>query len=140
MRRDRFYRGLPSMWDLSVAQRAQFDPPRIPVRIMRRPASAGGAADVFGLRSVAALSGEAHVLQADSQSSPQSASASDTMYALAVAVSQFSRSVARTDGAVEKPSLYSPFWYSRMASSTVAERVLMATVDGDPLWIASLPR
>ena len=140
MRRDRIYRGLPSIWDLSVAQRAQFDPPRIPVRIMRRPASAGGAAEVFGLRSVAALNGEAHVLQADSQSSPQSASASDTMYALAVAVSQFSRPVARSDGAVEKPSLYAPFWYSRMASSTVAERVLMATVDGDPLWIASLPR
>lgn len=108
MRRDRIYRGLPSVWDLSVAQRAQFDPPRIPVRIVQRSATAGGAAE--------------------------------GMFALAVGTSEFARPVSRADGAVEKPSLYAPFWYSRMVSPSVSERVLMATLDGDPLWLASLPR
>ena len=132
MRRDRIYRGLPSMWDLSVSQRAQFDPPRIPVRVMLRPASKSGAAAVWGMRSVESLDGSAHLLQPESTA--------DTMFALAVAVSTFSRPIARSDGATEKPSLYAPFWYSRMASSTVAERALMASLDGDPLWLASVPR
>jgi hypothetical protein len=136
MRRDRIYRGLPSVWDLSVAQRGEFDPPRIPVRIVRRPAAAGGAADVLGLRSVTAIDGQEHVLQPASQTP----SAADAMFALAVSTSDFSRPVSRTDGAVEKPSLYAPFWFSRLASPSVAERALMATLDGDPLWLASLPR
>jgi len=97
-----------------------------------RPASKSGAAAVWGMRSVESLDGSAHLLQPESTA--------DTMLALAVAVSTFSRPIARSDGATEKPSLYAPFWYSRMASSTVAERALMASLDGDPLWLASVPR
>jgi len=147
MRRDRIYRGLPSVWDLSTAQRAQFDPPRIPVRIMRRPASAGGAADILGVRSVAALNGDEQVLQPGSKATSEPTSSSDSptlpadaMFAMAVSTSEFSRPSPRADAAIEKPSLYAPFWYSRMVAPTVPERVLMATLDGDPLWLASLPR
>jgi hypothetical protein len=136
MRRDRVYRGLPSVWDLSVAQRGQFDPPRIPVRIVRRPAAAGGAAEVFGITSVTGLDGKSQVLQPE----PNGDSQADGMFALAVSTSEFARPVARADAAVEKPNLFAPFWYSRMVSPSVSERTIMATIDGDPLWLASLPR
>jgi hypothetical protein len=117
------------MYDLSVAQRATSDPPRIVVRL-RLPASARrGAAALLGFDRVALLSGEEPAL-----------GGSGDLYADAVASTVFERPERRRDGAVESPSLYSPYWRSSLVESRSMERTAAAALDGAPIWLAAVPR
>ena len=130
--RQRAWLGLPSMYDLSVAQRATSDPPRIVVRL-RLPASARrGAAALLGFDRVARLSGEEVALGGSG--------GSGDLYADAVASTVFERPERRRDGAVESPSLYSPYWRSSLVESRSMERTAAAALDGAPIWLAAVPR
>lgn len=130
--RQRAWLGLPSMYDLSVAQRAQFDPPRIFVRLRLPEASRRGASALLGFTRVARLSGDEMALDG-------SGGAGD-LYADAVASTVFERPERRRDGAVEAPSLYSPYWRSSLVESRSTERVAVAALDGTPVWLAAVPR
>jgi hypothetical protein len=132
IQRQRAWLGLPSMYDLSAAQRAQFDPPRIFVRLRLPASSRRGAAALLGFGRVARLTGDEVALGA--------APASGDLYAEAVASTLFERPEHRRDGAVESPSLYSPYWRSTLVGSTATERVTAAALDGTPAWLAAVPR
>ena len=132
IQRQRAWLGLPSMYDLSVAQRATFDPPRIVVRL-RLPASARrGAAALLGFDRVTRLSGEEVALGGSG--------GSGDLYADAVATTVFERPERRRDGAVESPSLYSPYWRSSLVDARSTERTAAAALDGAPIWLAAVPR
>lgn len=132
IQRQRAWLGLPSMHDLSAAQRAEFDPPRIVVRL-RLPSSARrGAMALLGFDRVARLSGEELALSR--QGDPTD------LFADAVASTVFERPERRRDGAVELPSLYSPYWRSTLVESRASERVAAAMLDGTPVWLAAVPR
>jgi len=62
------------------------------------------------------------------------------LYADAVASTVFERPERRRDGAVEAPSLYSPYWRSSLVESRSTERVAVAALDGTPVWLAAVPR
>lgn len=66
--------------------------------------------------------------------------ANTPMYAEAVASTPFARSQLRSDGMEERPSLYAPFWRARLVQSDVSDRLLLASLDGTPAWIAAVPR
>jgi hypothetical protein len=61
-------------------------------------------------------------------------------FAEAVASTAFERTERRRDGAVELPSLYSPYWRSMLVESREAERLAAAALDGTPVWLAAVPR
>jgi hypothetical protein len=52
----------------------------------------------------------------------------------------FLRLEPRRDGAHELPSLYSPYWRASFAALTVGDRLVLATVDGTPPWLAGVPK
>lgn len=131
VQRQRTWLGLPSMYDLSAAQRAEFDPPRIAVRLRLAGDARRGAARLLGFDRVLRPSGEGLGL----------ADAGDgDFFAESVASTPFDRPDRRRDGAVELPSLYSPYWRSALVEARVAERASAAAVDGTPLWLAAVPR
>ncbi|MCP5359521.1 MAG: hypothetical protein H7A14_02170 [Sinobacteraceae bacterium] len=117
----RGYLGLPSLRDVSAAQREELAPPRIVVRAIvpgelivdsRRALDRASAVDLGGRRF------------ATTRESPAPA------YAVAAAEVRFARLVPRADGARELGSLYNPYWRARLAAPTSAERLLAATADG----------
>jgi Flp pilus assembly protein TadG len=128
------YRGLPSLYDLSAAQRSRFDPPRIIVRVRLPAESRRGAAALLGFERVVRLTG-AEVELADNVEETAGA-----MFAEAAASTEFLRLEPRRDGARELPSLYSPYWRSTLAALTLADRLSLAIVDGTPPWLAGVPR
>lgn len=125
------YLGLPSMWDLSALQRVRFSPPVVAVRISLSDSDRRGARASFGFASVPTLSG-------------QSVSLGNTtplpMTVEAAATTTFSRPVPRADGARELPSLYNPYWRPRLTSLSSFDRLQLAVLDGDPAWLAGVPR
>lgn len=126
------YLGLPSVWDLSAAQRASFDPPVIAVRLALPDEHRRGAARFLGVDGVDDLGGRRQALG--------STAAGTKMYAEAAATTSFSRPVARADGANELPSLFNPYWRPRLTQLPTEQRVLLAVTDQTPLWLTSLPR
>jgi len=132
MRHGSGYFGLPSMYDLSAAQRTAFDPPVVSVRIALPDEHRHGARSIFGFDSVRGLDDQPHSLH--------EASGSNQMIAEAAATTSFARPVPRADGARELPSLYSPYWRPRLTRVPLERRLKSASLDGDPLWLAAVPR
>jgi hypothetical protein len=130
--RQRAWLGLPSMYDLSAAQREQFDPPRIVVRLRLPASSRRHAAALLGFDRVVRQSGDDVSLAGSDRSGD--------LFAEAVASTPFERPERRRDGAVEAPSLYSPYWRSTLVESRATERVAAAVLDGTPAWLAAVPR
>jgi hypothetical protein len=130
-RRGTSYLGLPSMWDLSASQRAYFAPPVIIVRLALRDADRRGARSALGFDSVQDLEGEGVRL---------GASSTLPMSVEAAATATFNRSEPRADGAREAPSLYNPYWRPRLSSTSLVDRLQLAVLDGDPQWLAAVPR
>jgi hypothetical protein len=125
------YLGLPSMWDLSAAQRAEFSPPVVAVRVALREDRRRGAAEIFGFEAVEDLEG-ANIRLGSAERLP--------MMAESAATTSFARPVPRVDGALEAPSLYSPYWRPRLTQLPAAMRFGGAVLDGDPVWLAGVPR
>lgn len=132
MQRGSGYFGLPSMYDLSAAQRAAFDPPVVSVRISLPDEERRGARSIFGLATVRTLG--------DEPVSLSEASGSNPMFADAAATTSFARPVPRADGVQELPSLYNPYWRPRLTQVPLDRRLKSASLDGDPLWLAGVPR
>jgi len=130
-RRRSSYLGLPSMWDLSASQRAYFSPPIIIVRLALRDADRKGARSSWGFDAVQDLEGRAVQLGGRSPL---------PMIVEAAATATFHRSEPRADGAREEPSLYNPYWRPRLSSTSVVDRLQLAVLDGDPQWLAAVPR
>jgi hypothetical protein len=62
------------------------------------------------------------------------------IHAEAVATTSFARPVERADRLEERPSLYAPFWRAQRVAARSDERLLAATLDATPTWIALVPR
>ncbi len=129
VRRSAGYLGLPSLYDLSAAQRDQFAPPRILVRVTLDESTRRGAKALLGFSSVPTLTGSEQRLEG---SAPR-------WFAESAATTPFERPHPRSDGAQELPSLFSPFWRARLVNLTSDERIRLATIDGSPLWLAAAP-
>lgn len=129
VRRSAGYLGLPSLYDLSAAQRDSFSPPRILVRVTLDDSSRRGAKALLGFTSVPTLTGREQRLEA---SAPR-------WFAESAATTPFERPHPRLDGARELPSLFSPFWRASLVSLTSDERIRLATLDGSPIWLAAAP-
>lgn len=122
------YVGLPSLYDLSVAQRGEFAPPRIVVRAMlNEPLEP--ARSVSKIDTVPDLQSEANDLRLSDSRPPMRAEASATI--------AFHRPLPRRDGAAEAPSLYSPYWRAELVPVNRLARVALAQFDGDPAWLAA---
>jgi hypothetical protein len=132
--RQRGYRGLPSLYDLSAAQRVESGPPRVVVRLRLPAESRRGAAEMLGFSSVLRGAGDTVAL------APEPSNGSGDLFAEAAASTRFLRLEPRRDGAQEAPSLYSPYWRSTLAPLSIPDRMLLATVDGTPVWLAGVPR
>lgn len=132
LQRGRGYLGLPSMWDLSSAQRAAFDPPVVSVRIALADERRRSARTLWNFDRLGDLSGDDHTLS--------SSAAGARMFAEAAATTSFHRPVPRIDGAHELPSLYNPYWRPRLTALPLRQRLQVAALDGDPLWLAGVPR
>ena len=130
-RRGSSYLGLPSMWDLSASQRAYFSPPVIVVRLALRDTDRRGARSTWGFDTVQDLEGREVRLGANSNL---------PMIVEAAATATFHRSEPRADGAREEPSLYNPYWRPRLSSTSLVDRLQLAVLDGDPQWLAAVPR
>lgn len=127
-RRPRGYLGLPSLRDLSVAQRREFASPRIVVRAMLpRDSGRRGSA----LLGVMAVPGHGPSDGAASLAPPPGGA-----YAMAAAETPFARPDQRADRARELPSLYSPYWAARLTPVSRIERAGGAGVDGAPVLAA----
>lgn len=122
------YVGLPSLFDLSVAQRNDHSPPRIVVRAALKE-SLDPAATVTGVIAMADIHGTEH--------SMKPAAGRPRLRAEAAATTEFHRPIARRDGATEAPSLYNPYWRARLVALGALERAGLAQSDGDPLWLAA---
>lgn len=129
VRRSFGYLGLPSLYDLSVAQRDSFAPPRILVRVTFDDSARRGAKELIGFSSVPTLTGSGQRLEG---SAPR-------WFAESAATTPFERPHPRADGARELPSLFSPFWRARLVHLSSDERIRLATLDGAPLWLAAAP-
>lgn len=125
------YLGLPSMWDLSAMQRSMFSPPIVVVRVSLRDSERGGASRWFGFGSVTGLGEREQALGTRTGLSMTVESAATT---------SFVRPTPRADGAQEAPSLYNPYWRPRLASLSAVDRLQLAVLDGDPRWLAGVPR
>jgi hypothetical protein len=132
--RHRGYQGLPSLYDLSAAQRSRFEPPKIIVRVRLPAESRRGAAALFGSIRLVRPTGAELDLGGGRQD------ARDAMYAEAAATTEFLRLEPRRDGAHELPSLYSPYWRSTLSALAVTDRLALAAADSTPLWLAGVPR
>ena len=129
VRRSFGYLGLPSLYDLSAAQRDSFAPPRILVRVTFDDSARRGAKELIGFSSVPTLTGSGQRLEG---SAPR-------WFAESAATTPFERPHPRADGARELPSLFSPFWRARLVHLSSDERIRLATLDGAPLWLAAAP-
>ena len=129
VRRSFGYLGLPSLYDLSAAQRDSFAPPRILVRVTFDDSARRGAKALLGFSSVPTLTGSGQRLEG---SAPR-------WFAESAATTPFERPHPRADGARELPSLFSPFWRARLVHLSSDERIRLATLDGAPLWLAAAP-
>lgn len=129
IRRATGYLGLPSLYDLSAAQREQFEPPRILVRVVLDDSVRRGAKVLMGFSRTPTLSGSEQDLEAPAP----------RWFAESAATTPFERPHPRPDGASELPSLYSPFWRARLVNLSSSERIRMATLDAAPLALAGLP-
>lgn len=132
MRHGSGYFGLPSMYDLSVAQRTTFDPAVVSVRIALPDSQRRGARSLFNIDSMTGLDDQTYSL-ASTENSTQ-------MIAAAAATTSFARPVERDDGARELPSLYNPYWRPRLTEVPLVRRLKSASLDGDPLWLAGVSR
>lgn len=132
MRHGSGYFGLPSMYDLSAVQRAAFDPPVVSVRIALPDEQRRGASSLFGFSTARGIDGKTYSLT-------ESGGARE-MIAESAATTSFSRPVPRADGGRELPSLYNAYWRPRLTRVPLARRLKSATLDGDPLWLAAVPR
>jgi hypothetical protein len=121
LRRRPAYLGLPSLRDVSVAQRERLEPPRI---VVRAALAAGGIAD-----SRSALGGAAAVDLAGRRLST-ALPVAGAAYAVAAAEVHFVRLVPRADGARELGSLYNPYWRARLVAPSPAERLVASSADG----------
>jgi hypothetical protein len=130
-RRGASYLGLPSMWDLSASQRAYFAPPVIIVRLALPDADRKGARSALGFNAVRDLEGRDVKLGARSAL---------PMVVEAAATTTFHRPEPRADGAREEPSLYNPYWRPRLSATSLVDRLQLAVFDGDPQWLAAVPR
>lgn len=130
-RRGSSYLGLPSMWDLSASQRAYFSPPVIIVRLALRDTDRRGARSSLGFDAVQDLDGSDVRLGTNSTL---------PMFVEAAATATFHRPEPRADGAREEPSLYNPYWRPRLSSTSFVDRLQLAVLDGDPQWLAAVPR
>jgi hypothetical protein len=122
-RRPGSYLGLPSLRDLSVAQRREFAPPRIVVRAVLPGASRRRGSALLGVTALPSAGGNPGLSTAG-------------VYAAAAAGTPFRRPGRRPDGALELPSLYAPYWAAALIPVPAADRVLGATVDRVPLLAA----
>ena len=129
VRRSFGYLGLPSLYDLSAAQRDSFAQPRILVRVTFDDSARRGAKELIGFSSVPTLTGSGQRLEG---SAPR-------WFAESAATTPFERPHPRADGARELPSLFSPFWRARLVHLSSDERIRLATLDGAPLWLAAAP-
>jgi Putative Flp pilus-assembly TadE/G-like len=120
-RRQPAYLGLPSLRDVSVAQRDDLDPPRLVVR-------AAMAAEQL-VTSPRAMQG-AFVPDLRGRRPATAPAASASSFAMAAAEVRFVRPVPRADGARELGSLYNPYWRPRLAATAPAERAMSAAADG----------
>ena len=125
---------MPSLYDLSAAQRVESGPPRVVVRLRLPAESRRGAAELLGFSSVLRGAGDTVAL------APEPSNGSGDLFAEAAASTRFLRLEPRRDGAQEAPSLYSPYWRSTLAPLSIPDRMLLATVDGTPVWLAGVPR
>jgi Flp pilus assembly protein TadG len=122
MRSSRLYRGLPSLRDLSVEQRATLDVPRIAVRAEFPASGLKLGAQLLGVTRLADLAGHGIATS--------EAPAGDAVFAQSSAEVHFSRTERRADGATEQASLYNPYWRPRLVVVSAAERASGAAVDG----------
>lgn len=129
VRRSVGYLGLPSLYDLSAAQRDSFAPPRILVRVALDDSARRGGKALLGFASVPTPTGHEQHLEG---SAPR-------WFAESAATTSFERPHPRLDGARERASLFSPFWRARLATLTSDERVRLAALDGSPAWLAVAP-
>jgi hypothetical protein len=136
MRSGSGYLGLPSMWDLSAIQRSVFSPPVIAIRVSLRESDRRSAGGWFEFKSLAGLSAT------DSPAATKSLGSTTEfpMMVEAAATTSFVRPVPRADGAQEAPSLYNPYWRPRLVSLSAVDRLQLAVLDGDPQWLAGVPR
>lgn len=132
--RQRGYRGLPSLHDLSVAQRTTFDPPRVVVRVHLPERSRRGATALLGTMGVLQGSGDPLSIEGAPEDGPAG------LFAEAAASTEFLRPESRRDGARELPSLYAPYWRSTFVGLEIAERTALAILDSTPVWLAGVPR
>jgi hypothetical protein len=122
VRQHRSYLGLPSLRDLSVEQRRQFEPPRLVVRAVIHGAGRRTASGITGVNRLLPAAGPGD----EGVALPRARA----MYAMSAAETYFLRTERRRDGAREAPSLYSPYWRPRLSLPTRAERIFAASADG----------
>jgi hypothetical protein len=122
VRQHRSYLGLPSLRDLSVEQRRQFEPPRLVVRAVIHEAGRQTASGITGVNRLLPAAGAGD----EGVALPRARA----MYAMSAAETYFLRTERRRDGAREAPSLYSPYWRPRLSLPTRAERIFAASADG----------
>ena len=120
-RRSQAYRGLPSLRDLSVAQRERLAVPQLVVRATLSAEELSLARRSLSIASLVDLRGREYQTDA-----PQSTPA---LFAVAAAEARFVRTEARADGARELPSLFSPYWRARLMPVPRVEAALAAAAD-----------
>lgn len=125
----RAYLGLPSLRDVSAAQREVLEPPRL---VVRAELAAGDSVD-----SRAALGG-ARVVDLTGREFVTARLGQGSVWAVSAAEIRFARLVPRADGGRELGSLWNPYWRARLVAPTTAERLMAAAADGpvDPLMEA----
>jgi hypothetical protein len=120
-RRQPAYLGLPSLRDVSVAQRNDLAPPRLVVRAAISAAQIATSRQALQAPVVVDLQG---------RRPPMAPVVPSSGFATAAAEVRFVRLVPRADGARELGSLYNPYWRPRLAAVAPAERALAAAADG----------
>jgi hypothetical protein len=119
------YLGLPSVFDLSVAQRRKFDPQPVTVRV-RLPAASRARSFVMPDMDQQTMIGTA------------TEDSSNDFFAEAAAAVWFAQPQARRDGQQELPHLFSPYWQARLQSLTPSQRLMMAALDKTPVDLAGV--
>jgi hypothetical protein len=122
------YGGLPSVFDLSVAQRRQFDPQPVTVRLRLPHASRQRGFALPRMLSNSAATNEGE----------RSEYSDSDFFAEASASVWFARPEPRSDGQHELPHLFSPYWHARLQPLDSAQRILMATADKTPIGLAGV--
>jgi hypothetical protein len=137
------YLGLPSLYDLSVAQRDVFSPHPVTLRLRLSEDQRRRAFDLWPIR-MPDLTVSGSVSDAESTSNANSTPAASKhfsptagdFFAEASASVWFAPAYPRADQQPEAPSLFSPHWQARWQTVSQAERLALATLDGTPLSLA----